>query len=86
MKKHNYNEDIYRWLSSLMREKTLKTGTNQKTYVRIRSTSPKQIFDEIKTNINTKKATGFDLITDEVLKQPQKTNHSKTYQSYQRII
>lgn len=35
----------------------------------IRTTSPKEVSDEIKININPKKAPGFDLITGEVLKQ-----------------
>lgn len=35
----------------------------------IRPTSPREVFDEIKTNINPKKAPGFDLITGEILKQ-----------------
>lgn len=37
--------------------------------VEIRPTTPKEVFDEIKTSINPKKAPGFDLITGEILKQ-----------------
>ena len=42
--------------------------------------TPKEVADEIRTNLNSKKAPGFDLITGEVLKQlPKKGIVMLTY-------
>lgn len=50
-------------------EELLNWEVHDRENMNITPTSPKEIANEIKTNINPKKAPGFDLITGEVLKQ-----------------